>query len=80
MDMVFLLIMICLDNDEGINKCEKNLIDQFESADECMSVLEVIQWELAPHIKDGVGVQLWCDIDRGVIMMERGKILENSDS
>ena len=76
MDMVFLLIMICLNGE-----CEKNLIDQYESVDECMSVLEVIQWELAPHIQGWCGgPTLWCDIDRGVIMMERGKILENSDS
>ena len=75
MDMVFLLIMICLNGE-----CEKNLIDQYESADECMSVLEVIQWELSPHIQPGVGVTLWCDIDSGVIMMERDKILEDSNN
>ena len=75
MDMVFLLIMICLNGD-----CEKNLIDQYESVDECMSVLEVIQWELSPHLQPNVGVQLWCSIDKGVIMMERDKILEDSNN
>ena len=75
MDMVFLLIMICLNGE-----CEKNLIDQYESADECMSVLEVIQWELSPHIQPGVGVTLWCDIARGGIKIVRDKILEDSNN
>ena len=66
-----LLIMICLNGE-----CERNLIDQYESTDECMSVLEVIQWELAPHIREGVGVNLWCDVARGVIMMERDKLIK----
>ena len=44
-ELTFLLIMICLNGE-----CERNLIDQYESTDECMSVLEVIQWELAPHL------------------------------
>ena len=77
MNMVFLLIMICLDNDEGINECERNIIDQFETVESCMDTLEVIKWELSPHIKPDVGVSLWCDIDRGVIMMERGKTIED---
>ena len=64
--------MICLNGE-----CEKNLIDQFETLDGCMQTKEVIEWELAPHLKDDVGVKLWCDIDRDVIMMERGKILED---
>ena len=70
-ELTFLLIMICLNGE-----CERNLIDQYESTDECMSVLEVIQWELAPHIRECVGVNLWCDVARGVIMMERDKLIK----
>ena len=70
-ELTFLLIMICLNGE-----CERNLIDQYESTDECMSVLEVIQWELAPHLNPEVGVNLWCSISKNEIMMERGVIIK----
>ena len=68
MDLVFLLIMICLDNDKGVSECEKNLIDQFEMVEECIQTKEVIEWELAPHLKLGVEVTLWCSVDRNTII------------
>jgi hypothetical protein len=68
MDLVFLLIMICLANDEGVTKCEKNLIDQFENVERCVQTKEVIQWELAPHLKSNIGVTLWCSVNRNEII------------
>jgi len=68
MDLVFLLIMICLDNEKGETQCEKNLIDQFETAERCTQIKNVIEWELAPHLKTGVGVIIWCSVDRDTII------------
>ena len=68
MDLVFLLIMICLENDKGVTKCEKNLIDQFEKLERCIQTKEIIQWELAPHLKSNIGVTVWCSVNRNEII------------
>ena len=60
--------MICLDDVNGVTSCEKNLIDQFETAEGCAQTKQVIEWELAPHIKSDVGVTLWCSVDRNTII------------